>query len=158
MINQSNQKELKELDNILNKSKKKNANLKPVSSLNSSVLSSANSQSKHTLPDINKRLITQVPKLSGEELRKTFIKEKILIDCENQSNTSILSKSLINFDEAYDESKISASEMKFNNLIRDQLILEYHQVNDFLESIGLSKYVDIMIRNGYDDTDKIKTC
>jgi hypothetical protein len=86
--------------------------------------------------------------------------QKIMIDCEpvNTSTTSIMSKSLIRFDLDFDEGKVQESESKFNNLVRGQIMQEYHQVSDFLESLGLNKYVDTFISNGIEDVDKIKQC
>lgn len=164
---------------MLNKSRKKSGILKPVDkSIQRAESNRNNSKSKSKIhSDPHKRLIDQIhltgttsnilfekTSVDHKEFRKTFMKtQKIMIDCEpgnavNTSTTSIMSKSLIRFDLDFDEGKVQQSESKFNNLVRGQIMQEYHQVSDFLESLGLNKYVDTFISNGVDEIDKIKQC
>ncbi len=164
---------MQQIEDVLNKSRKKSGILKPVDksvqSLAETTRSSRSSKSKSKIPsDPHKRLIDQIHStgtvnISGDdkEFRKTFTKtQKIMIDCDpvNTSTTSLMSKSLIRFDLDFDEGKVQESESKFNNLVRGHIMQEYHQISDFLECLGLDKYVDTFISNGVDDVDKIKQC
>ena len=174
LISINSDSEKQQIEDVLNKSRKKSGILKPVEKSTQSSQSSHRSMSKSKISlDPHKRLIDQIHLSSTSsnlffektvdekerEFRKTFSKaEKILIDCEpvNTSTSSIMSKSLIRFDLDFDEGRVKECESKFNNLVRGQLMQEYHQVSDFMESIGLSKYVDSFIQGGIDDIEKIK--
>lgn len=154
VINQNNSKQgkLKPVDQRMNKSKPKLKNdphkrlMDQVQQLTN--ISEINSNSNNT--SINKSITSR---FEDKDFRKTFTKtEKILIDCDPKQ---IMSKSLIKFDTNYDENEAMKSENRFNNLVRNQLLMEYHQVNDFLDSIGMVKYLDVFILNGFEDLDKI---
>jgi hypothetical protein len=163
LINLSHELEKKEILNVLNKNKKKNSILKPVKSSTSD----ASTETSKSKIDPLKRLMGCMPKATNSEaindekqMRKTFTKiEKIEIDCESLNTTSnnLMSKSMINFEEAYNEEEIKSSENKFNILVRNQINFEYHQVYDFLDALELEKHLDKLIQNGVDDLDKLKT-
>jgi hypothetical protein len=47
------------------------------------------------------------------------------------------------------------SENIFNNLVRNQMMEEYMEVNEFLGDLKLEKYVDVFIQNGWISYDRI---
>jgi len=94
--------------------------------------------------------------LDDPKFRRSFIKkEKIEIDCSSSMNNSVMSKSMINFDDDYAELESKQTEEKFNQMVRDQLFSEYFEVNEFLESLNLIKYNETFIKNGIVTLDKI---
>jgi hypothetical protein len=109
--------------------------------------------------------------LDDKEFRKTIrISEKIEINCEpnrendknelKNSTTSIsnlMSKSLVDFGRPCDENARIESENMLNNLVRNQLILEFCEINDFLDGIGMTKYIDVFLHNGINTLDKLKS-
>jgi hypothetical protein len=101
--------------------------------------------------DPHRRLIDNLQQLTKVKVKK----EKIEIDCESNSTSTILSKSLINFNDNYDESRMEESENIFNNLVRNQIIEEYAEVNEFLADLKLEKYVDVFIQNGWISYERI---
>lgn len=91
--------------------------------------------------------------LDDSEFRKSQIKtEKIEIDCT--PNRSMIRFS-DNEDENESEEKTANIGIKFNNLVRDQIVKQFYQVNDFLKSVHLEKYLDKFIQNGLSTLDKI---
>ena len=108
-------------------------------------------QKLKNLPDPHKRLIDNLQQLTKVKTKK----EKIEIDCESTTSEKIMSKSLINFNDNFDESRIEESENIFNNLVRNQIMEEYNEVNEFLSDIRMEKYVDVFIQNGWISLDTI---
>jgi hypothetical protein len=102
-------------------------------------------QKLKNLPDPHKRLIDNLQQLTKINTKK----EKIEIDCESSTSEKIMSKSLINFNDNFDESRVENCENIFNNLVRNQMMEEYKEVNEFLNDIRLEKYVDVFIQNGW---------
>jgi hypothetical protein len=102
-------------------------------------------QKLKNLPDPHKRLIDNLQQLTLVRNKK----EKIEIDCESTTSEKIMSKSLINFNDNFDDSRVLESENIFNNLVRNQIMEEYNEVNEFLNEIKMEKYVDLFIQNGW---------
>ena len=75
----------------------------------------------------------------------------------DESIVSKSSKSMINFDGEDDISKMERTENLFNTLVKNNIILEFHEVNGFLLSLGMEKYFDQFIQNGFDSIEKIKS-
>lgn len=82
---------------------------------------------------------------SETELRSSQRSEKILIDCTPN-------KSMINFDESSDSDK---NEETFNKLVRNQLIMEFSEMNDFLDEIGMTVHIEKFLSHNIDSLDKI---
>lgn len=77
-----------------------------------------------------------------------------------------MSKSLSSFKFEFDEEDIlnissatlnqkKESEEIFNKIVNEQIVLEFHEVFDFLESLGLEKYLEVILKNGMDTIDKM---
>ncbi len=185
MLMLKNKKEETEINQVLNKNSRKSGKLTPMllnSERNKNFsrgLEESNLIDKNKIPLCEENISTKSNKkssnlntLSGKtrkiedthnekiflddpKFRKSFIKnEKIEIDCESNNN-SVMSRSMIKFDDDYTENYSKPLEDKFNKIVRDQLIHEYYEVNDFLESLNLKKHVEIFIKNGYVSQDKI---
>ena len=91
--------------------------------------------------------------LDDSEFRKTHMKkkERLEISCENIENV----QSAFNFDFEKDEENVDEFENNFNNLVSNNLNSEYSQVTEFLDGIGLNKYLSLLIENNIDSFQKI---
>jgi hypothetical protein len=106
---------------------------------------------KNLLIDPHRRLIDNMQHLT----KMISKKEKIEIDCESTTSEKTMSKSLINFNDNFDDSRIEENENIFNNLVRNQIMEEYSEVSDFLNDIRMDRYVDTFIQNGWISYEKI---
>ena len=78
-------------------------------------------------------------------------KERLEISCENLENNQ--SAFYIDFDK--DNENYDDFENNFNNLVSNNLDSEFSQVTEFLDSIGLSKYLSLLVENNIDSFQKI---
>jgi hypothetical protein len=84
---------------------------------------------------------------------------KPLFDDTKKSSKLDMSKSMVNFDDAEEDyiHKQEKSEDLFNNLVKNNIILEFHEVNGFLQSIGFERYIEAFLERGLDSVEKIKS-
>lgn len=80
---------------------------------------------------------------------------------ENKMNES-LSSFKFEFDDedplnasTYSNFKKPENEEVFNKIMSHHILMEFHEVHDFLESLGLEKHLDNLLKNGFDDLDKM---
>jgi hypothetical protein len=105
------------------------------------------------------RLIDKMQKLTMNSSARSFGKDSLTEGFSQKPDNKQLdlSKSMINFDEDNElyETRRENNENVFNNLVKNNIILEFHEVNGFLLSIGLDKYFDAFLQNGLNSLDKI---
>ncbi len=99
---------------------------------------------------------TTTIKQTNSAINTNISQDKNDTNINTNMNTTTMSKSIFKFDLEDDNTPLGDFELKFNNIARNQLSIEFHQVNDLLKSIGMEKYLDVFIQNGIDDIDKIK--
>jgi hypothetical protein len=109
--------------------------------------------------DPHKRLIDKMQQLTMNDSTRSLGKPLLDDSITKKSGKLDMSKSMINFDDGEDEymNRQGKSEDLFNNLVKNNIILEFHEVNGFLLSIGMEKYFDTFIQNGLDSIEKVKS-
>ena len=45
------------------------------------------------------------------------------------------------------------SKQFFNKIVNNQISLDFHEISDFLESLGLERHLEIFLKFGYEDLD-----
>lgn len=83
-------------------------------------------------------------KKTDKKLNKSLSSFKFEFDEEDPLNAS-----------TYSNFKKPENEEFFNKIVNHHILIEFHQVHDFLEGIGLEKHLDNFLKNGFDDLEKM---
>ena len=88
-----------------------------------------------------------------------------IIEIQKNKKKGKLSKSLSSFKFEFDEedslNKSSFTNYNnqnieiFNKIVNNQISLDFHEIFDFLESLGLERHLEVFLKFGYEDFDKI---
>jgi hypothetical protein len=105
-----------------------------------------NNSNKKNINNNNINSINQVisSKKPENKLNKSLSSFKFEFDEEDNLNAS-----------TYSNFKKPENEEVFNKIMNYHILMEFHEVHDFLESLSLEKYLDNFLKNGFEDLEKI---
>lgn len=156
----SNKNNNNNINNLINKND--NITTKNISIITRDPIPDMKNPYKHSIQSNNKNNIRNIN--SAKKSVKS-IGEIISNNNKTPRKKDILSKSLSSFKFDFEEedplnlSSLSTFDNKnidiFNKIVDDHISLEFHQISDFLESLGLLRHLETFLKFGYEDLDKV---
>jgi len=139
IISQNSQ--ISSTDTNINNNTNRHINNNPSSNSKSIINNNYNNNNdKKTSSNQNNKTV----KKPENKLNKSLSSFKFEFDQEDPMNAS-----------TYSTLKKSENEEVFNKIMSHHILMEFHEVYDFLESLGLEKHLDNLLKNGFDDLEKM---
>jgi len=125
-----------------------------------------NTLSKNTYSNTNSNVNTTINQSNNPYIKKASNNKNNSQIKQVKKPESKMSKSLSSFKFEFDEEdplnsstcsnfKIAENEEVFNKIVNHHILLEFHEVHDFLESLNLEKYLDHFLKKGLENLDKL---
>ncbi len=136
---------------------KNNINFKNIEENKKILLKNNSNINKNAILSDNKNKIIKIntsPAINNNETMKIKKPENKInksLSCfkfDFQEEDLLNSSNTLNF-------KIEENEQIFNRILSEQIQIEFFEVNNFLESIGLLKHLDNFLKNGLSDLDRL---